>query len=139
MSALGQKQTYAVQNPMSALPPIATAKADSRKRSCRLCPRKRTCAVHQLMSALGQKRTCIALFDHLVGACKHRRRHGEVERLGSLEVDNQLVLGTDIPRIDSTSRSHVARTWWRHAYAVHRAIPQLLAPKPALLGALPLQ
>jgi hypothetical protein len=32
MSALGQKRTYAVQNGMSALPPIATAKADSRKR-----------------------------------------------------------------------------------------------------------
>jgi len=30
MSALGQKQTYAVQNGMSALPQIATAKADSR-------------------------------------------------------------------------------------------------------------
>src|SRR5215831_17214434 len=29
MSALGQKQTYAVQNVMSALPLIATAKADS--------------------------------------------------------------------------------------------------------------
>jgi len=28
MSALGQKQTYAVQKAMSALPPIATAKAD---------------------------------------------------------------------------------------------------------------
>jgi hypothetical protein len=28
MSALGQKQTYAVQNGMSALPPIATAKAN---------------------------------------------------------------------------------------------------------------
>ena len=34
MSALGQKQTYAVQQRMSALPPIATAKADIRKRSC---------------------------------------------------------------------------------------------------------
>jgi hypothetical protein len=29
MSALGQKQTYAVQKVMSALPPIATAKADT--------------------------------------------------------------------------------------------------------------
>jgi hypothetical protein len=29
MSALGQKQTYALQKPMSALPPIATAKADT--------------------------------------------------------------------------------------------------------------
>jgi hypothetical protein len=28
MSALGQKQTYAVHQPMSALPPKATAKAD---------------------------------------------------------------------------------------------------------------
>jgi hypothetical protein len=28
MSALGQKQTYAVHNGMSALPPIATVKAD---------------------------------------------------------------------------------------------------------------
>src|SRR5215510_7328172 len=28
MSALGQKQTFAVQKGMSALPPIATAKAD---------------------------------------------------------------------------------------------------------------
>src|SRR5262245_57564128 len=42
---------------MSALPPIATAKADIGKTSCLLYPRKRTCAVHTLMSALGQKRT----------------------------------------------------------------------------------
>jgi len=28
MSALGQKRTYALQHAMSALPPIATAKAD---------------------------------------------------------------------------------------------------------------
>jgi hypothetical protein len=31
-SALGHKRTCAVHQPMSALPPIATAKADSRKR-----------------------------------------------------------------------------------------------------------
>ena len=31
MSALGHKRTYAVQNVMSALPPIATAKADMRQ------------------------------------------------------------------------------------------------------------
>src|SRR5262252_153713 len=58
MSALGQKRTYAAQKGMSALPPIATAKADFRKRSCLLYPRKRTCAAHKLMSALGQKQTC---------------------------------------------------------------------------------
>ena len=57
MSALGQKQTCAVQNGMSALPPIATAKADSRKGACPLYPRKRTGAVQWSMSALGQKRT----------------------------------------------------------------------------------
>src|SRR5262245_60224676 len=57
MTALGQKQTFAPQKAMSALPPIATAKADFRTRSCLLYSRKRTCAVHQLMSALGQKGT----------------------------------------------------------------------------------
>jgi hypothetical protein len=57
MSALGQKQTYALQQAMSALPPIATAKADIRKRSCLLYPRKRTCAVQSKMSAKGQKQT----------------------------------------------------------------------------------
>src|SRR4029434_5537774 len=58
MSALGQKQTCAPQKAMSALPPIATAKADFRIRSCLLYPRKRTCAVQLRMSAMGQKRTC---------------------------------------------------------------------------------
>src|SRR5262249_21656149 len=54
MSALGQKQTCALQNVMSALHPIATAKAKFRKRPCLLYPRKRTCAVQLVMSALGQ-------------------------------------------------------------------------------------
>src|SRR5262245_50507961 len=56
MSALGQKRTFASQQAMSASPPIATAKANSRKRQCPLHPRKRTCAVHTPMSALGHKR-----------------------------------------------------------------------------------
>jgi hypothetical protein len=34
MSALGQKQTYSVQKGMSALPPIATAKADLQGHVC---------------------------------------------------------------------------------------------------------
>src|SRR5262245_53954654 len=42
---------------MSALPPVATMKADIHKRSCPLCPRKQTYAVHTLRSALGHKRT----------------------------------------------------------------------------------
>src|SRR5262245_14535664 len=41
MSALGQKQTCTMRKAMSALPPIATAKADIRESSCRLYPRKR--------------------------------------------------------------------------------------------------
>jgi hypothetical protein len=40
MSAKGQKQTYAVQKAMSALPPIATAKADVCPRSCSALPPK---------------------------------------------------------------------------------------------------
>src|SRR5262249_53325589 len=40
MSALSQKQTHALQQRMSALPPIATPKADSRERSCLLYPPK---------------------------------------------------------------------------------------------------
>src|SRR5262249_28135788 len=55
MSALGQKQTYAAHKLMSALPPIATAKADFPQKSCLLYPQERTCAVHQPMSALGPK------------------------------------------------------------------------------------
>jgi hypothetical protein len=54
LSALGQKQTYAVQQPMSAFLPIATAKANSRNRPCPLYPQERTCAMQLRMTALGQ-------------------------------------------------------------------------------------
>src|SRR5262245_1876431 len=63
MSALGHKQTYAVQQPMSALPPIATAKADFRTTGCQLYPQERTCAVQLGMSALGQKRTSYSMIS----------------------------------------------------------------------------
>jgi hypothetical protein len=33
------------------------------------------------------------LIDRLIGAVKQRGRHGDPERLGSLEIDHQLVLG----------------------------------------------
>src|SRR5262249_32553662 len=68
MSALGQKRTCAMQEPMSALPPIATAKADFRKPACPLYPQKRTCAVQLAMSALGQKRTFRHSFHDFIGA-----------------------------------------------------------------------
>jgi hypothetical protein len=51
MAALGHKRTFAVHQPTSALLLIATAKADSRNRSCLLY------AVQLGMLALGQKRT----------------------------------------------------------------------------------
>src|SRR5262245_5611097 len=50
---------YALPQAMSALPPIATAKADIPKRSCLLYPRKQTCAVQKGMSALRQKPTLL--------------------------------------------------------------------------------
>src|SRR6476620_6516900 len=91
MSALGQKRTYAAQQVMSALPPIANAKADFSARSCPLYPQKRTCAVHSSMSALGQKRTSAHSFDHLVGGREQRSWHDKAESLGGFEVDRKLV------------------------------------------------
>jgi hypothetical protein len=96
MSALGHKQTYAAQQAMSALHPIATAKADSRKRSCPLYPRKRTCAVHAAMSALGHKRTCanIAIsFKQHVGALQKRFWNCEANCLGRSEINDKLEFG----------------------------------------------
>ena len=77
---------------MSALLPIATAKANFRKGPCLLYPQKRTRAVHWAMSALGQKRTLRLLFDHLVGTADERVGDGDAERLGGLEVDVHLDL-----------------------------------------------
>ena len=54
MSALGQKRTCAMHQAMSALPPIATAKADICPGACLLYSRKRTCAARTVRSALGQ-------------------------------------------------------------------------------------
>src|SRR5262245_31651701 len=77
---------------MSAIPPIATAKADLRKQSCLLYPRKRTCTVQNRMSATGHKQTLVSLFEHLVGPINQRVRNVEAHRLGGLEADNQLDL-----------------------------------------------
>ena len=60
---------------MSALPPIA----DISWRQC--------------MSALCQKRTFVHSLDHLVGARKQCRRHGEAQHPGDSRVDYQLELG----------------------------------------------
>src|SRR4029450_1023199 len=76
---------------MSALPPMRPRKR-IRKRSCPLYPRKRTCAMHQSMSALGQKRTnavqqTSSLFDHLVRTPDKCVGNVDAECLGRLQVD----------------------------------------------------
>ena len=68
MSALGQKQTYAVHKPMSALLSIATAKANYRKGHVRFTPKSRHVRqAHKPMSALCQERTFASLFQGLIG------------------------------------------------------------------------
>jgi hypothetical protein len=42
------------------------------------------------MSALCQKRTSVASFDHLVGERKQVRWYSKAERFGGLEVDDEL-------------------------------------------------
>jgi hypothetical protein len=60
MSALGQKRTCAVQQPMSALPPTATAKADI----CQPTITKASRYNHQALSALPPKAdACSAASD----------------------------------------------------------------------------
>src|SRR5215472_14381633 len=75
MSALGQKRTSHRFSGMSA------------------SPQKRTWISTVVMSALCQKRTLAVLFDHLIGAGKHRRWHREAECFGSFEIDRQPELG----------------------------------------------
>src|SRR5262245_60140172 len=75
MSALGQKQTYAVHKPMSALPPIATSN------------------VTYGNVRFGPKADIAFLFDHVVGLRKQRWWDRYAERLSRLEIDHQLVLG----------------------------------------------
>src|SRR5215831_13197068 len=98
MSASGHKRTFAVQNVMSALPPIATAKADSRKRSCLLYPQSGSvrCISPCLLwanSGLMHRSKQRPLFDHLVGTGEQRRRNCKAQRLGCLEVDDELEFG----------------------------------------------
>jgi hypothetical protein len=73
-----------VQKGLSALPPIATAIADSRSSPCPLYPRKRTFRAANVMSALCQYQTFCQSFDHRVGALLKMHGDVEAERLGGL-------------------------------------------------------
>src|SRR5215475_8322178 len=104
MSALGQKRTYAAHNGMSALPPIATAKADSRTKPCLLCPRKRTCAVQLGMSALGQKRTYgIAANSAKIPPLANNQRGNEVTTRRTMRATNVINASPRAHSKDSTS------------------------------------
>ncbi len=48
------------------------------------------CSTHV---SLGSGATCATSFDHLVGAREQRDGRVEVQRLGGLEIDNQLEFG----------------------------------------------
>src|SRR5262245_55519676 len=84
MSALGQKRTCAVQNGMSALPPIATAKADSRfTAESGHVQRTSSCL---LWAKSGHR---AILFDQLVAELEQSRRHCDAECFGRFEVDDK--------------------------------------------------
>src|SRR5262245_18800522 len=70
---------------MSALPRIATAKAEFLQKSCLLYPRKQTCAVKLGMSALGQKRT-LAGQHYSITSSARASRDGGIVRLSSYAV-----------------------------------------------------
>jgi hypothetical protein len=65
MSALGHKQTFALQQAMSALHPIATAKADFRKRPCLLSAESGHVRCTSLCLLWANSGHC-KLIDHLV-------------------------------------------------------------------------
>src|SRR6476661_10729579 len=96
LSALGHKRTCAVQKAMSALLPIATAKADFRTGSCLLTPESGHVRCNQRCllwanSGLIQRSKKGSLFDRLVGAGEHGGGHCKAKRFGRLEIDHQLV------------------------------------------------
>jgi hypothetical protein len=71
------------QTVMSALPPEAD-----------MCGATRDVRFGPIADSRSEQRRL--LFDHLVSAAKHRRRHRKAERFGRFEIDHQLVLGRSL-------------------------------------------
>src|SRR5262249_40990646 len=93
------------------------------QRSCPLFPRKRTCAVHRLMSALGQKRT-FCLFDHLICTKNESGRDCKPKGLRCFCVHGQFKPGwllngqiawlgsvQDLGNVSHRSAIHVWKAW----------------------------
>jgi hypothetical protein len=74
---MGHEVPRGRQNAASALPPEAAATVV--EWCVRFGPQADSCSA------------AINLFDHVVGASKHQWRHGETQRLGTLEIDDQFI------------------------------------------------
>jgi hypothetical protein len=90
MCALGQKQTYAVQQPMSALLPIATAKADSATGHVRFTPKSGHVQCTRPCLLWAKSGHSAHSFDHLIGGIQEPFRNRQTECLSGLEIDVQL-------------------------------------------------
>ena len=66
---------------------------DALKWRCPLYPQKRTLFSAVSMSALCQKQTSAASFDHLVGYGEYAGWNCKAKRPRSIEIDNELELG----------------------------------------------
>jgi hypothetical protein len=84
----------AVARSMSAIPPMATELV--RRNELTLC------ANRVLMHCSANRQS---LFDHVVGASEQRWGHLEAERLGRLEIDDQLEFGRLLHRQICGSRA----------------------------------
>jgi hypothetical protein len=103
MSALGQKQTCAPQNVISALPPKSDRESGFlRKVMSALSPKADMCSARAHVRFGPKADSCgaakKALFDHLIGALLERQGHVEAERLRSLEIDDEFKLGWNLDR-----------------------------------------
>jgi hypothetical protein len=80
MSESGRNATYRIVQDESANPPITDM------------------IVHAANVAMGQQATSRLLFDHLVGEHEQVVRNSEAERIGGLEVDNEIEFGRLLDR-----------------------------------------